>query len=240
MRIRPVVNLHTANRLTVIGQPLMIMSFSFAVILVVGIIANSVTSSASDLTDMYQGMRWNGAIFALLGPLMGFGIAAMTQYFPLATGLGLTRREFARGTALVFLGLAAIFTVVVTIGKVIEEATTGWGLHIRFFDVFYTGVGPAWQTLIQTFLVISAFMFVGAAATTMVNRWGQFSLWILLALFMVAGLCVVMGAILNDEFAAWLFSLLSMGWVPWMGVVLAIGIIGAAGWAILVRRAQAR
>ena len=69
MRIRPVVNLHTANRFTVIGQPLMIMSFSFAVILVVGIIANSVTSSASDLTDMYQGMRWNGAIFALLGPL---------------------------------------------------------------------------------------------------------------------------------------------------------------------------
>ncbi|WP_167133445.1 hypothetical protein [Paramicrobacterium chengjingii] len=240
MRIRPVVNLHTANRFTIIGQPLMIMGFSFVVIIIVGIIANSVTSSASDLNDMYEGMRWNGAIFALLGPLMGFGIAAMAQYFPLATGLGLTRSEFARGTALVFLGLAAIFTIVVTIGKTIEQATTGWGLHIRFFDVFYTGVGPAWQTLIQTFLVISAFMFIGAAATTMVNRWGQFSLWVVLALFMVGGLCVVMGAILNTAFAEWLFSLLTMGWLPWMGVVLAIGVIGAAAWAILVRRAQAR
>lgn len=239
MRTRSVVNLITANRFTAIGQPLMIASFSFAVILAIGVIAN-IVAGGSDLHDMYEGMMWNGAIFALLGPLMGFGIAAMTQYFPLATGLGLTRNEFSRGAAVVFLGNAVFFAVVVAMGKLIEEATNGWGLHIRFFNVVYTGIGPAWQTLVQTFLVISTVMFVGAAITTVFNRWGQLGLWLVL----VGLIFVVMAggalAFLNESFASWLASLLTLGWLPWMGVLLAVGVVAAAIWAVLVRRAQAR
>lgn len=239
MRITSVVKLHTANRFTVIGQPLMIAGFSFSVVLAIGIIANIVTGG-QDLVDMYQGMQWNGAIFALLGPLMGLGVGAMTQYFPLATGLGLTRNEFTRGTTLVFLGTALGFAVFVTIGKLIEAATRGWGLHIRFFNVVYTGTGPAWQTLVQTFILITAAIFVGAALSTMVNRWGAFALWIFFAVLVLLGLIVVMIASLNDPFGEWLLSLLNAEWWQWMLVLAAVAVIAGGTWAVLVRRAQAR
>ncbi|WP_166979706.1 hypothetical protein [Paramicrobacterium fandaimingii] len=239
MRIGSVVNLHTANRFTAIGQPLMIAGMSFSFILVIGIVANLATGG-QNLVDMYNGMVWNGAIFALLGPLMGIGIAAMTQYFPLATGFGLTRNEFSRGTSLVFIANAVFFSIIVTVGKMLEEVTEGWGLHIRFFNVVYTGTGPAWQTLVQTFLLILAFMFVGAAITTVFNRWGQLGLWLVLLAFTLVTVAGGALAFLNDSFASWLFSLLSMGWAPWMGVLLAVGVVAATIWAVLVRRAQAR
>ncbi|GAB2507735.1 hypothetical protein [Paramicrobacterium agarici] len=239
MRIKSVVKLHTANRFTFFGMPFMIAGIAFAIILTVGIFANVVTGG-QDLEDMYMGMTWNGAIFALLGPLMGFGITSMTQYFPLATGLGLTRWEFARGTGLIFIANAAMFSVFVTLGKIIEEATSGWGLQVRFFNVFYTGIGPAWQTLVQTFLLILAFMFIGAAAATAVNRWGQMALWAGLLVMLVVILVAGMTAFINEEFLAWLISLLSMGWLPWMGVLLTVGVVSAVAWMTLVRRAQAR
>src|SRR5699024_9410522 len=63
--------------------------------------------------EMYYGMQWNGAIFALLGPMIGYGFTSMGQYFPLALGLGLTRREFATGVSMVFLGNAVVYSVLI-------------------------------------------------------------------------------------------------------------------------------
>lgn len=246
MRIRNVVQLHTVNRLQAFGWPLIIMVMSLVVVLIIGALVLNVAGSMgeSDLADaregMNQGMLFNGAIFALLGPLIGFGFTAMGQYFPLALGLGLTRREFAAGTALVFVGNAAFYAAIVTIGKVIEVATGGFGLGIRFFDVVYTGTGEWWQTLIQTFLLILTVMLVGAAITTAFHRWGQSFLWVFWIALAVVVLGVVAASVLSDAFRGFVVDVAAMGWVPWMGVVIAIGAIGAAVWLTLVRRAQAR
>lgn len=246
MRIRNVVQLHTVNKAAAFGWPLLIMLASLAIVLVIGAIILQVAGGmgAADLADAREGMNigmmWNGAIFALLGPLIGFGFTAMGQYFPLALGLGLTRREYAIGTTLVFVGNALFFAVIVTIGKVIEVATGGFGLGIRFFDVVYTGVGEWWQTLVQTFLLILVVSLVGAAITTAFHRWGQPFLWIF---WIALGLLVVgavAGFLLWPAFQAFAGAALSMGWLPWMGVVLLIGVVGAAAWLALVRRAQAR
>lgn len=239
MRIRSVIHLHTVNRFTAFGLPLLIMSMSFAVVLLLGLVVRF-AAGGEFVPGMYEGMVWNGAIFALLGPLMGIGITAMTQYFPLSTGLGLSRREFALGTALVFLGNAAIFSIVVGVGKMIEVATRGWGVGVRFFNVNYTGVGPAWQTVVQTFLLILLVMFIGAAVTTAVNRWGQTALWLASIAVMLLVVAVVCVAVVAPDFRDWLFTLPGMGWLPWMAVALAGVLGGAAVWFVLVRRAQAR
>ncbi|MCH1881864.1 hypothetical protein [Agrococcus sp. ARC_14] len=239
MRIRNVVQLHTVNKLQAFGWPLIIMGFSLAIVLVIAALVGGVGGPEA-LEGMNTGMMWNGAIFALLGPLIGFGFTAMGQYFPLALGLGLTRREFAAGTALVFAGNAAFYAIIVTIGKVIEVATGGFGLSARFFDVVYTGVGEWWQTLIQTFLLILSVMLVGAAITTAFHRWGQSFLWTFWLTLAVVVVAFAGGLIVSEGFRGLATDVAAMGWGPWMLVVAVVGAIGAAVWLGLVRRAQAR
>lgn len=239
MRIRSVITLHTANRFTFFGLPFLIMGLGFAIMIAIGLVAHFNVSPEGQ-QQMYEGMGWNGAIFSYLGPLMGFGFTAMGQYFALATGLGITRREFAAGTVLVFLFQALVFAVVTAIGKTIEVATGGWGLSIRFFNVNYTGVGSGWVTLVQTFLLITMLMFVGAAITTAFLRWGQTFLWLFFVALGVVGVAVAGAALLRPAFANWLLDVALMGWVPWMGVVAAVAVLSAVVWLTLVRRTQAR
>lgn len=239
MRIKSVVKLHTANRFVFFGLPFLIMGLAFSIMIVIGLVANYYAPPGV-VTDMYHGMTWNGAVFSYLGPLMGFGLTAMGQYFALATGLGITRREFAAGTALVFVFQALLFAGATAIGKALEVATGGWWLSVRFFDVNYTGVGPVWLTFVQTFLLIAMLMFFGAAVMTAFLRWGQLFLWLFFVGLAVVVLTVVGGALLSSAFASWLLDVALMGWVPWMAVVAAVGAVSALVWLTLVRRAQVR
>lgn len=239
MRIKSVLKLHTANKFAFFGLPFMIMGIAFSVMIAIGLVANYFATGA-DVEAMYQGMTWNGAVFSYLGPLMGFGLTAMGQYFALATGLGLTRKEFAAGTAIVFGLQALLFGTATTIGKAIEVATGGWWLSVRFFDVNYTGLGPVWHTMVQTTLLIAMLMFFGAAVMTAFFRWGQTFLWLFIIGLAVIMVAVVGAALLWSSFASLLFDIALMGWVPWMGVVAALIVVFAAIWFVLVRRTQVR
>ncbi|WP_394215064.1 hypothetical protein [Brachybacterium vulturis] len=234
MRARNVIDMHLVNRMQAFGWPLFAVVFAFAIILSVGLIVGSLGPAAQ--VGMNEGMQWNGAIFALLGPLIGYGFTSMGQYFPLALGLGLTRREFAAGLSAVFLGNAVAYSVLITIGKTIEKATDGFGLHVRFFDVFYTGTGASWQTLVQTFLLILTVLYLGAAITAAFLRFGQVFLWGAGAVLALIALGIIAGAILLDGFGRALLDVLTMGWGSWMAVIAVLGLLSAAAW--LVRRTQ--
>ena len=236
MRSRNVIDMHLVNRMQAFGWPLLAVAFAFTIVMTVGLIVGSQGPEAR--AGMYDGMQWNGAIFALLGPLIGYGFTSMGQYFPLALGLGLTRREFATGLSLVFLGNAAVYSVLITIGKTLEKATDGFGLHVRFFDVFYTGTGASWQTLVQTFLLILGVLFLGAAITAAVLRFGQVFLWASGAVLALLGLGLLAGVLFLDGFGRALLELVTMDWGPWMAVIAVIGAVSAGAWMVLVRRTQ--
>jgi hypothetical protein len=238
VRYRSVIDMHVVNRMQAFGWQPVVGAISLLLVLAVGAIVGS--QGPVVRAGMHEGMTWNGAIFALLGPMIGYGFTSMGQYFPLALGLGLTRREFATGVSLVFLANAVVYSAVITIGKMIEVATGGFGLQIRFFDVFYTGTGPAWQTLVQTFLLILGVLFLGAAITAAYLRWGQAFLWIAGAVLAVLAVAILAGIILLDGFGRGLLDILTMGWGPWMVVIAAIGAASAGIWLLLVRRTQAR
>ena len=236
MRSRNVIDMHLVNRMQAFGWPLIAVAFALAIMLAVGAIVGSRGPEAQ--AEMYYGLQWNGAIFALLGPLIGYGFTSMGQYFPLALGLGLTRREFATGLSVVFLGNAVIYSVLITVGKTIEKATDGFGLSIRFFDVFYTSTGAPWQTLVQTFLLILTVLFLGAAITAAVLRFGQVFLWAAAAVLALIGLGILSGVLLLDGFGRALLDVLTMGWGPWMVAIAVIGAVSAGAWLVLVRRTQ--
>lgn len=236
MRSRNVIDMHLVNRMQAFGWPLFAVTFALAIILAVGAIVGSQGPQAR--AEMYEGLEWNGAIFALLGPMIGYGFTSMGQYFPLALGLGLTRKEFATGLSVVFLGNAVVYSVLITIGKTIEKATEGFGLSVRFFDVFYTGTGTSWQTLVQTFLLILTVLFLGAAITAAFLRFGQAFLWISAAVLALIGLGILSGVLFLDGFGRGLLDVLTMGWGAWMVVIAVIGALSAGAWLVLVRRTQ--
>lgn len=111
---------------------------------------------------------------------------------------------------------------------------------MRFFDVFYTGTGAAWQTFLQTFLLLLAVMFLGAAITSAVLRFGQAIMWLGGAALALIALALVAGIVLLDGFGRGLLELLTMGWGPWMAVFAAIAVAAAGAWVLLVRRTQVR
>ncbi|WP_193107188.1 hypothetical protein [Brachybacterium sp. FME24] len=236
MRSRTVIDLYFVNRMQAYGWPILVMVLALGIVLAVGAIVG--TQGAEARAGMYEGMTWSGAIFSLLGPMIGYGFVSMGQYFPLALGLGLTRREFAIGQSLLFLGNALAYALLITIGKTLEVATGGFGLQIRFFDVFYTGTGASWQTFVQTFLLIVATLFLGAAITSAFLRFGQPFIWLGGSLLGILGVAMVAGIVLVDGFGAQLLELFTLGWGSWMGVIAVIGLLSAGTWLLLVRRTQ--
>jgi hypothetical protein len=239
MRTRSVVQLHTANKLQIIGWPLITMCMALVIVIAIGYAVNQV-DGGNGVPGMEEGMRFNGAIFTVLGPVVGLGFISMGQYFPLSLGLGLTRREYLAGTSLVFVGYAVAFTALVVVGRALELATDGYGLRVRFFDVVYVGTGPLWQTAIQAALIALAVMFVGAAFVAAHSNWQQKFVWsfVIAAAAIVAALAIA--AIVSPTFADWLDGLFGLAWWQYMAMLAVIAAFGAAIWAVLVRRTQVR
>lgn len=238
MRYRNVISMHLTRKMQAFGWAPIVAAFALVIVLFVGYLVGTQGAEAS--AGMYEGMAWNGAIFSVLGPMIGYGFTSMGQYFPLALGLGLTRREYAIGVSIVFLGNALVYSLLITLGKIIEVATGGFGLQVRFFDVVYTGTGPAWTTFVQTFLLIITVLFLGAAITAAFLRIGQPFLWALGALAALIGVGILSGVVFLDGFGAALLDLFTMGWGAWMVLTAVVGLLSAAVWALLVRRTQVR
>lgn len=240
-RTASVIRLHTQQRFNTFVLPFIILAIAFAVVIAIGVIANLSVDHPSELDGMHTGMQWNGAVWSVLGPLMGFGFTAMLQIFPLSLGLGITRREFAAGTLAVFGLIAVFFTVPITILKSIEQATDGFGLRIRMFDVVYVGMGDWWQTAVQTFLLLLMAMFLGAAISTVYLRWGQRGLWIsLTSLALVPFLLVSIALVVPGMMEQVFIAVDSVPWIGWMGIVALVGVLAAGVWVLLIRRAPVR
>jgi branched-subunit amino acid transport protein AzlD len=125
------------------------------------------------LTDVPLENRQTGGIASLYCVAIFANLSLWTQVFPLAIGLGSTRRSFFHGTCLYVLGQAVLAGVVLTALHALEGATGGWGVHMRFFSPgFLEGGNPVELFLTYTvpFLCVSA---LGMLMGTVFKRWGQ-------------------------------------------------------------------
>jgi hypothetical protein len=97
---------------------------------------------------------------------------AITQVFPFAMGLSVTRRAFYAATALLVLVQAVAFGVLLYLLKLLEDATGGWGISLRFFGV--QGITQH-SGLLQILVYAVPFMvvgFIGIFCGVVFKRWG--------------------------------------------------------------------
>jgi hypothetical protein len=153
---------------------------------------------------------------------------SVTQFLPLSLGLSLTRRTFYAAISLLLVGESVVFGVLLYLCKLVERATDGWGISMRFFaPSFMSTDNPVTQILIYTvpFLVLG---FVGIFAALLVKRWGVSGLYALsIALLFLFGLLAVLitwqswwlaiGRWFGDQSTVTLFA----GWPALLALVLA-------------------
>ncbi|OZC54190.1 ABC transporter permease [Rhodococcus sp. 15-649-1-2] len=152
-----VARLHTVAWPLIIGWPLGILAISFAICYVIFAL---IPTTDSDY-------NFTGALFSMYGFAVGFYLQAVTQTFPFALGISVTRREFFSATALVGVVQSAVLATVVWILSAVESATGGFGVKLRMFGIVrYVTDNPAvqWFGLFATLLLVAAIgLFLGVA-----------------------------------------------------------------------------
>jgi len=210
--------------------PWLIQGFVFALDLVVFAVPH-VTSPAS-----HGGMKYAGALATIY---IVFSIVAgrsISKRLPLALALGVSRRSFYTGTALVAAALAAADGLVLTVLQPIEAATGGWGMHLHFFRVPFLLDGPWYLTWLTSFVGLALMFVYGMWCGLVYRRWNMFGVLTFAAIQMLA---LAAGLIIASRDNAWhgvghFFTTLTIGGLTGALAVIAVAVL-AGGYATIRR-----
>jgi hypothetical protein len=228
-RVLDVARIQLVNWPAVLGYPLAVLVAM--PLLGLGIDASNGELGSGDHVVFLLPMLW--------GLVASAHLQTMTQVFPFALGLGVTRRTFALATALVVTAQAALFGLGLLAFGLAERLTGGWGRHARIFEVPALQAGPVtqWLVFVAPLLAVAT---LGVLMGIVFQRWRQTGIYLSvfgsIALLAGAGVLATsrdwspsLGGFLTGQPALALYA----------GYPLAAALLfGGAGWLIL-RRATA-
>jgi len=99
------------------------------------------------------------------------GIFSTGQSLPFGLALGVSRRSYYTGTALLAVFLAAADALVLTGLQAIERTTGGWGEAMHFFRVPYILNGPWYLTWLTSFVALTLLYVYGMWFGIVYRRW---------------------------------------------------------------------
>jgi len=205
-----VVRMQLINRQTFVWVPLLILSGSFVLSLIIFSLIP------------YEGAKWGGAAQSTYWYFLALGVLAMSATFPFSQAMSVTRREFYLGT-LATAGLASgILAALFIVGGIIEQATNGWGLNGYYFYIPAMWANGWWAAWFIWFAIGMLFFVIGFWAATIYKRWGTF--WLTAVLIGIGAILVgMMWVIGNLDAWARVFA--------WFGEQ---GALGMAAWGLLL------
>jgi hypothetical protein len=125
-RIVAIARLQARGRRDALLWPIVILGIAFAANLVI---------FASIVDHLHGDDPITGALASIYFTSLAFGAVAVNQHFPFALGMSVTRREFTAGLGLFVAAQTLIYSLLLVLLQSIEDATGGWGLHLRFFGL---------------------------------------------------------------------------------------------------------
>jgi hypothetical protein len=181
--------------------------------------------------------RITGAVLAAYFTVGSGYLQALTQVFPFALGLGVTRRAFAAGMALLGVVEAAAYGLLIWLLGLVEQATGGWGMRLQFFDLgFLHQDDQLLRWLVYTVPFLPAFALF-ALIGVVFKRWGQNGVW---ALLLGSGLALGGLTVLITwrdwwpDLGAWFAGQPVLALTSGYPLVVAV-VAGALGWLALRR-----
>ncbi len=174
-----------------------------------------------------------GSIFFLAFVL---GVQSVARSLPFGLALGVSRRSYYLGTAMLAVALAAAVGVVTAVGQAVERSTGGWGIAMEFFRVPYILNGPWYLTWLTSFVALTLLFVYGMWFGLVYRRWSLVGL----AAFVAAQITVLLiGALAVTWSHAWhdighFFTALSAGGLT--GLLAALAVVLLAGGFSTMRR----
>jgi hypothetical protein len=128
------------------------------------------------------------------------GVSIIGRSLPFGLALGVSRRSYYTGTALLGVALAIADGLALTALQAIERATDGWGVRMHFFQVSYILAGPWYLTWLTSFVALALLFVYGMWFGIVYRRWNLTGV----AAFTVSQVAVVLAAVLVVAWAdAW-------------------------------------
>jgi hypothetical protein len=171
-----------------LGMPWAIMAFSFAVNLAIFRIFPGHGGVPRNNNDYHV----TGAVSVIYIFFFVMGIIGAGQSLPFGLALGVSRRSYYTGTALLAITLAVADGLVLTVLQAIERATGGWGEAMHFFRVPYILTGPWYLTWLTSFVGLVLLFVYGMWFSIVYRRWRTFGTLTFLAVQVTAVLGVVL------------------------------------------------
>lgn len=182
--------------------------------------------------------RTTGAIMSIY-IVVGVGyLQSMTQLFPFVLGLGVTRRAFYAATALLAVCEALGYGALMLLFSVVERATGGWGLGLKFFAIdFLVASNPLLQWLVYAVPFV-ALASMGIFTGVVFKCWGQigvYAITITSSVLLAAAIVVVSWQGWWPQLGGWFAGQTAITLFGVYPLVLAL-LLGGAGW-LAIRRA---
>ena len=219
-----VARYHLVDRLTYVALPWGIMAFSFLVNLVIATVLPSP-----------QG-NYTGGLVTIYAFLLVCGALSMTRSLPFGLMLGVSRRTYYLGTALLIAALGVVYGLGLTALQALERATGGWGTGLHFFRVPWIMDGPWYQTWLTSFVLLVLFFLYGMWYGLVYRRWNVVGLVAFIAVQVLAVLVVVVAASVTHNWAGVGHFFITLTAPALTGVLAAVAVALGLGGLTTIRR----
>ena len=119
------------------------------------------------------------------------GVSIVGRSLPFGLALGVSRRSYYTGTALLGVAMAVADGLALTALQAIERATGGWGVRMHFFQVPYFLAGPWYLTWLTSFVGLALVFLYGMLYGLVYRRWTLLGLVVFACAQVAAALAVV-------------------------------------------------
>ncbi len=227
-RVLDVVRVQLVNWRGIFAWPLGILALTLVINLVTfGVLSDDVPSNG----------RVTGSLVSIYIVMFVAHLQTITQVFPFALGLSVTRWAFYAGTTVLVVAQGLLFGLLLLLLELVERCTGGWGIGLRYIGLPFLvqdNLLLQWLAYAVPFLAFSA---VGVCFGVVFKRWGQSGVYVVTigAALVLAGLVLLVsrlgwwpavGRFFTDQST---FALLA-------GYPLVIAVVlGAAGWLVIRR-----
>ena len=177
------------------------------------------------------GDTFRDGLAVFFGMFFVTGLQRIGGWLPFGLALGVTRRSFYAGTALLGVSMSLVSGLVIAGLQAIERATGGWGVSTTFFRVPHLLNGPWYATWLTSFVGLSALFVYGMWYGIVNHRWGTLGLLAFIAVQVLVALAVTFAY-------SWSAGehLPSLSALDLTGVIAALTVVFLAGGHATIRR----
>jgi len=145
---------------------------------------------------------YTGGLLTIYAYLLVCGVLSMTRALPFGLMLGISRRSYYLGTALLVAALGVVYGIALRALQALERATNGWGVRLHFFRVAWIMDGPWYHTWPLSFVLLVLFFLYGTWYGLVWRRWNLVGLVAFIAAQLVVVLVVVVAVSRTSNWSA--------------------------------------